>query len=140
MSTELRPYSSSSSPTDRRSRQNDSRAWEKEAKLGNLGKYQDIVQAAKEAGGVDKLIENIGEGAVSKAAPKIYVRGALAGALGTAATGVATGVVVMAAKRYLDNKKAREALAEDAKAHLKAAVENWPSAEGAGPESDEEAH
>jgi hypothetical protein len=44
----------------------------------------------------------------------------------------------VAAKRYLDNKKAREALAEDAKAQLKAAVEGSPGAEGAGPESDED--
>ena len=68
--------------------------------------------------GVEKLIEEIGEGAVSKAAPRIFGKGALVGALGTAATGVAA----MAAKRYLDNKKAREALADNAKAQLKAAV------------------
>ena len=103
--------------------------------MGNLGKYQDIVVAAKEVGGVDKLIEQIEKGAVSKAAPRIRRKGALVGALGTAATGVAA----MAAKRYLDNKKAREALAEDAKAQLKAAVEGSPNAEGAGPESDEDA-
>ena len=57
--------------------------------MGNLGKYEDIVVAAKEVGGVDKLIEKIGEGAVSKAAPRIFGKGALVGALGTAATGVA---------------------------------------------------
>jgi hypothetical protein len=100
--------------------------------LGNLGKYQDIVVAAKEVGGVGKLIKEIGEGAVAKAAPRIFGKGVLVGAtLGTAATGVA-------AKRYLDNKKAREVLAENAKAQLKAAVEGSPSAEGAGPESDED--
>jgi hypothetical protein len=103
--------------------------------LGNLARYQDIVVAAKEVGGVDKLIEQIGEGAVSKAAPRIFGKSALVGALGTAATGVAA----MAAKRYLDNKKkAREALAEDAKAQLKAAVEGSPGVEGAGPEGDED--
>jgi hypothetical protein len=98
--------------------------------LGNLGKYQGIVAAAKEVGGVDKLIEKIGEEAVSKAAPRIFGKGVLVGALG-----VATGV---AAKRYLDDKKAREDLTEDAKAQLKAAVEGSPSSEGAGPESDED--
>jgi hypothetical protein len=98
--------------------------------LGNLGSYQDIVVAAKEVGGVNKLIEQIGEGAVSKAAPRIFGEGALVGALGTAAA--------MAAKRYLDNKKAREALAEDAKAQLKAAVECSPRVEAAGPEGDED--
>ena len=103
--------------------------------MGKLGKYQDIVVAAKEVGGVDKLIEKIGEGAVSKAAPRIFGKGALVGVVGTAATGVAA----MIAKCYLDNKKAREALGEDAKAQLKAAVEGSPSAEGAGPESDEDA-
>ncbi len=102
--------------------------------MGNLARYQDIVVAAKEVGGVDKLIEQIGEGAVSKAAPRIFGKGALVGALGTAATGVAA----MAAKRYLDNKKAREALAKDAKAQLKAAVEGSPGVEGAGPEGDED--
>lgn len=40
--------------------------------MGNLGRYQDIVVAAKEVGGVDKLIEQIGEGAVSKAAPRTF--------------------------------------------------------------------
>ena len=103
--------------------------------MGNLGKYQDIVVAAKEVGGVDKLVEKIGEGAVSKAAPRIFGKGALIGVVGTAATGVAA----MVAKRYLDNKKAREVLADDAKAQLKAAVEGSPCAEGAGPESDEDA-
>lgn len=102
--------------------------------MGNLGRYQDIVVAANEVGGVDKLIEQIGEDAVSKAAPRIFGKGALVQALGTAATGVAA----MAAKRYLDNKKAREALAEDAKAQLKAAVEGSPGVEGAGPEGDED--
>lgn len=101
--------------------------------MGNLGKYQDFVVAAKEVGGVDKLIEQIGEDAVSRAAPRIFGKGALAGAtLVTAATGAA-----MAAKRYLHNKKAREALAEDAKAQLKAAVEGSHSVEGAGRGSDE---
>ncbi len=99
--------------------------------MGNLGKYQDIVVAAKEVGGVDKLIEQIEEGAVSKAAPRIFGKGALVGALGTA-------LAAMASKRYLDNKKAREALAEDAKAQLKAAVEGSPGVEGAGPESEED--
>jgi hypothetical protein len=41
--------------------------------------------AAKEAGGVDKLIEQIEKGAVSKAAPRIRMQGAFVGALGTAA-------------------------------------------------------
>ena len=90
--------------------------------------------AAKEVGGVDKLIKEIEEGAVAKAAPRIFGKGALVGALGTAATGMAA---AMAAKRYLDNKKAREDLAEYAKAQLKAAVEGSPSVEGAGSESED---
>jgi hypothetical protein len=44
----------------------------------------------------------------------------------------------MTAMRYLANKKARQALAEDAKAKLKAVVEGSPTSEGAGPESDED--
>lgn len=60
------------------------------------------------------------------------MEGALVGALGTAA-------ISMAAKRYLDKKKAREARADDAKAQLKVAVEGSASAEDAGPESGEDA-
>ena len=83
-------------------------------------------------GGVDKLIEKIGEGAVSKAAPRIFGKGVLVGALGRRdGRGCEP-------KRYLDDKKAREDLAEYAKAQLKAAVEGSPGVEGAGPESDED--
>jgi hypothetical protein len=106
----------------------------RETTLGNLGKYQDFAVAAKEAGGVDKLIEQIEKGAVSKAAPRIRRNGALVGA----ALCTATWTAAMAAKHHLDSKKAREALAEDAKAELKAAVEGPPSSEGAGRESDED--
>jgi hypothetical protein len=102
--------------------------------LGNLGKYQDLVVAAKEVGGADKLIEKIGEGAVSMAAPRIFGKGVLVGALST----VATGVAALATKRYLDNKKAGEDRAEYAKAQLKAAVEGSPSVGNAGGESDED--
>lgn len=67
--------------------------------MGNLGEYQDIVMAAKEAGGVDKLIEQIEKGAVSRAAPRIRMTGALVGALGTAATGVAAVVAKPSPKK-----------------------------------------
>jgi hypothetical protein len=103
--------------------------------LGNLGDYQGIVVAAKEAGGVDKLIGQIEKGAVSKAAPRIFGTGALVGV----ALGAATFIAPMACKRYVNVKTAREALAEDAKAQLQAAVEDSPGGEGADPESGEDA-
>lgn len=95
--------------------------------MGNLGMYQNIVIAAKEAGGVEKLIETIAEGAVSEASPRIFGKGALVGVVGTAVAGGAAFV----AKRYLDNKKAREALAEEAKAELISVVEESPDSASA---------
>lgn len=58
--------------------------------VGNLGRYQEIIELAKSAGGVDAMIEQIERGAVTKAAPKLVgitlVVGAAIGACAT--TGV----------------------------------------------------
>jgi len=101
--------------------------------MGNLGKYQEIVEAAKAVGGVDNLIGRIEAGAVAKAAPRLLGKGAALGALGVTVVGTAGAVV----KRAWENKKAREAVAEDAKAQLKVAVEESPASESNHPESIE---
>ncbi|KAB8186008.1 hypothetical protein [Microbispora catharanthi] len=103
--------------------------------MGNLGKYQDIVTAAKQAGGVDKLIQVIEEAAVVTASPKIFRKGAGAGVLGTL---VAGGVVAVAVKRYLGDKKAREALVNEAKEQLKTKVEESMKSDGANLENGED--
>lgn len=85
---------------------------------GNLGGYQDIVTKAKQLGGVDNLINAIEAGAVAKASPKIFAKGAGAGALGMLlVTGLAVG-----GKRVVDSKRARERAACEAKEQLKAEV------------------
>jgi len=84
--------------------------------LSNLGRYQDIVSAAAEAGSVDNLIKNIEDNAVSKSAPRIFLVGAVAAtaawALGTAAM-----------KHFLDERRARELLSNEAKEQLRAVAE-----------------
>lgn len=84
--------------------------------MGNLGKYQDIVTDAKSAGGVDNLIADIEGSAVADAAPRLLAIGAGAGALVVV-------VVRWSTHRYGDWKAGREALAEAAKAELRAAVD-----------------
>lgn len=44
--------------------------------MGNLGAYEDIVVRAKEAGGVDMLIESIERSSAFRAMPKAFVAGA----------------------------------------------------------------
>ena len=85
--------------------------------MGNLGKYQDIVTAAKRVGGVENLIKIIENGAVAKAAPKIFAKGAGVGALG--ALGATLGI-----RRYSEWRAEREASANLAKAQLRAGVEH----------------
>lgn len=46
-----------------------------EFKVGNLGRYQEIVELAKRSGGVDSLIKQIKRRAVSKAAPRLVGTG-----------------------------------------------------------------
>lgn len=86
--------------------------------MGNLGRYQEIVQAAKAVGGVDNLIGNIEAGAVAKATPGLLGKGAALGAAGLA-TVVGAGAFV---RRAWVDRKAREVLAEESKEALKAVV------------------
>lgn len=44
--------------------------------MGNLGAYEGIVVRAKEAGGVDMLIDSIERSAAFRAMPKAFVAGA----------------------------------------------------------------
>lgn len=79
--------------------------------MSNLGPYQDIVTAAKNAGGVPSLIKIIQSQAVSKAAPSIYAKGA--------GTGLAIGVALTVSyKKFLDQRKADLKVAEEAKTQL----------------------
>jgi len=86
--------------------------------MGNLGRYQDIVTEAKQLDGVDNLINAIEAGAVAKASPKIFAKGA-----GTCALGmlIVTGLAV-GGKRVVDRKRARERAACEAKQQFKAEV------------------
>jgi len=102
--------------------------------MGNLGKYQDIVTEARRVGGVDNLIEIIEEAAVAKEFPRILGKGVGAGALAT----LGAGVVVVAMRRVLGSRKAREALANEAKEQLKAEVEESIDSDGANFENGED--
>ncbi|MFD3834784.1 hypothetical protein ACFWWC_00775 [Streptomyces sp. NPDC058642] len=93
---------------------------------GNLGLYQDITTAAGKAGGVDKLIGAIEAAAVAKAFPRAFGKGAGVGAAGAL---VAVSAAV-ALKRSRDDRRAREALANEAKEQLKAEVEDKSSPDG----------
>lgn len=80
--------------------------------MGNLGAYQDIVVKAKDAGGVEMLIESIEKSAAMKAMPKAFVAGV--GVTAAAALGVTAMV-----KRYSKRSDAQEAEADRAKAALR---------------------
>ncbi|TYL50066.1 hypothetical protein FXB39_10395 [Nocardioides sp. BGMRC 2183] len=80
--------------------------------MGNLGAYQDIVVKAKDAGGVEMLIESIEKSAAMKAMPKAFVAGV--GVTAAAALGVTAMV-----KRYSKRSDAQEAEAIRAKAALR---------------------
>jgi hypothetical protein len=80
--------------------------------MGNLGAYQVLTTAAKNAGGVDALLREIKKAAFDK--------GVKVGAVGG---GLAVGGVVAVASRVRGAQKAREARAEEAEAQLKAQVQ-----------------
>ena len=93
--------------------------------MGNLGPYQDIVVKAKDAGGVEKLIESIEKSAALKAIPKGF-------AAGVAATIAAVAVV----KQYSKRSEAREAEAHEAKAQLASIVEETSAGQDAVPDDN----
>lgn len=75
--------------------------------MGNLGAYQDIVVRAKDAGGVEMLINSIEKSAALKALPKGFAAGV-----------VATIGAVAVVKQYTKRSKTYEAEADRAKATL----------------------
>ncbi|MCZ4603459.1 hypothetical protein O3S80_06630 [Streptomyces sp. Lzd4kr] len=99
--------------------------------MGNLGPYQDITTAAKQAGGVENLIKKIEEAAVKKASLQILGKGAAIGVVGTL---VVSGVAVTV-RRSLDAKRDREVLANEAKERLKTVVEEAMKSDGTNPEN-----
>jgi len=88
-------------------------------RMSNLGPYQDITTAAKQAGGVDAWIKTIEDTAVAERAPAIFGKGAGAGLLvaGVLAGGVKLTQVVLV------RQQERRALRDDARAQLKAVIE-----------------
>ncbi|MEU6668692.1 hypothetical protein [Streptomyces sp. NPDC046727] len=93
--------------------------------MSNLGAYQVITTAAKEAGGVDKLISAIKKAAVDGAALRLRVQGVGIGVTGTLVVGGA----VAAASRLRGAKKARQERAEEAEKLLKAKLQEPGDAE-----------
>lgn len=104
-------------------------SWE-EYGMSNLGKYQVLVEAAKKAGGPDSLIKNIGDGAVAKAAPGIFLKG----------VGVTTLLIGLGITGYkIARDKLRDPIARgtEAEAELRAALAESARPDGAGSEHDE---
>ncbi|MGX1598218.1 hypothetical protein ACWIDS_14295 [Dietzia maris] len=85
--------------------------------MSNLGPYQEITAAAKAAGGVDLLIKSLEKGAVQKAAPSLL------------ATGLGVGVT-LGVKRWVIQRKADLAVAEEAKKQLVSEIEDLEGAAG----------
>ena len=86
--------------------------------MGNLGPYQDFVTAAKQVGGVQSFINIIEKEAVSKAAPAIFAKGLGTGAALASASAVLAVSGAVAGKRYLEQQKADQKAAEEAKTQL----------------------
>lgn len=80
--------------------------------MSNLGMYETVTTAAKQAGGMENYLALVKDGAVAEAAPAIFGKGALAGAA------VAAGLTLMA-KRYWDRRALRIELGKMAEAELK---------------------
>ena len=83
--------------------------------MSNLGRYQDIVEEASRAGGVDNWLQLVEREAVEEAAPKMIGVGTLVafGLMGTA----------LLVKRLVDKRMDRRKLAERAREQLQEEVE-----------------
>lgn len=92
--------------------------------MGNLGAYQDIVVKAKDAGGVEKLVESIEKSAALKAMPKGFAAGV-----------AATIAAVAAVKQYSKRSKAHDAQANEAKARLASIVDDASAGQDAAPDA-----
>lgn len=88
--------------------------------MGNLGRYQEIVELAKRSGGVDAMIEMIKKGAVEDAAPKLVAGGLAAGAVIGAGAVKGYGWV----KGKLTDRRVAVKNGENAERHLRAVVEH----------------
>lgn len=86
------------------------------AGIENLGAYGQLTNAAKAAGGVEKLIANLESTAVSRAAMGLRVQGAVFTAVGVCIIGVAY-------KLYRRKKQVNVESQETARAELRKAVD-----------------
>lgn len=78
--------------------------------MSNLGRYQEFTTQAKEAGGVDSLLDAIKRDAVSEAKPKYEGIGVIIGAIITAtAFGIVKFLRNNQQERKQSNRKAKEA-------------------------------
>ena len=82
----------------------------------NLGAYGQLTNAAKAAGGVEKLIANLESAAVSRAAMGLRVQGAVF-------TAVGAGIIGVAYKLYQRKKQVNVESQETARAELSKAVD-----------------
>jgi hypothetical protein len=83
--------------------------------MGNLGMYEEFATQAKRAGGVESLIKIIERNAVMKARPTTLGVGIGIGVAGT----LAARQVFVSVGQAFDDRRARETLADEAKARLK---------------------
>ena len=86
------------------------------AGIDNLGAYGQFTNAAKAAGGVEKLIANLETAAVSRAAMGLRMQGAVF-------TAVGAGIVGVAYKVYQRKKQVNVESQETARAELRKAVD-----------------
>ncbi|AKE01295.1 MULTISPECIES: hypothetical protein [Rhodococcus erythropolis group] len=86
--------------------------------MGNLGPYQDFATAAKQVGGVQSFIKIIQKEAVSKAEPAIFAKGFGTGAAFVSVSAVLVASGAVAGKKYLEQRKADQKAAEEAKTQL----------------------
>ena len=101
--------------------------------MSNLGLYQDIVTAAARSGGVENLIRKIESGAVTRAAPGLFWKGAGIGVFGT----LAVGGMALGARWLWSVYEETLAAAAEAKEDLRAAVDENRSPEDSHPNADE---
>ena len=86
------------------------------AGIDNLGAYGQLTNAAKAAGGVEKLIANLESAAVSRAAMGLRAQGVVFTAIGV-------GIVGVAYKFYQRKKQVNVESQETARAELRKAVD-----------------
>lgn len=97
--------------------------------MGNLGRYQEIVEVAKRSGGVDAMLDVVKKGAVDDAAPRLMGIGAAAGAVLTVGVTKGPGWV----RQALANRREHIQQAEAAEQELREVLHNHQPYEGAVP-------